>query len=201
MAIGIYLLWRFRESFSNFNITISCKDENTSKSILRVMYGMYKGSHFMGKGFGVWLSVRTLRKPAVRKFFFLPFVPLSVTHCSPNPVARPEEWMGKDKYLDSLEWIRRSIVSKGGVCLCTVYKINWSLHVFLEIISIKPLCVPFSILEAKTVLYYSFFPLYFAGFNYLKYFSWTMSFLHIHLTVKFEPRLLVFCSEAVEKFS
>lgn len=100
------------------------------QSILRVMYGMYKGSHFMGKGFGVWLSVRTLRKPAVRKFFFLPFVPLSVSHCSSNPVARPEEWMGKDKYLDSLEWIRRNIVSKGGVCLCTVYKINWFLHVF-----------------------------------------------------------------------
>ena len=69
LAIGIYLLWSFRDSFSNFNIIISYKDENTSKGILRVMYGMYEGGSFMGKGFGIWLSVRILWKPLSEDFF------------------------------------------------------------------------------------------------------------------------------------
>lgn len=37
----------------NLNISTSFKDEHKSKGVLRVMYGMGEGSHFMGKGFEV----------------------------------------------------------------------------------------------------------------------------------------------------
>lgn len=38
--------------FMNVNITTWFKDENNSRDILRVMYGMGEENHFMGKGFG-----------------------------------------------------------------------------------------------------------------------------------------------------
>lgn len=35
------------------NITTAFKDENKLEGILRVMYGIREGSHFLGTGFGV----------------------------------------------------------------------------------------------------------------------------------------------------
>ena len=108
LAIGIYLLWSFRDSFSNFNIIISYKDENTSKGILRVMYGMYEGGSFMGKGFGIWLSVRILWKPLSEDFFspFCPIISESFFTKSCSKAWRVNEcrqvfrqpWVDKEKY-------------------------------------------------------------------------------------------------------
>lgn len=56
--------------FMNFNITVQFKDENNSRGILRVTYGLSEGNHFMGKEFGSDLVLELLNNSSCQKNFF-----------------------------------------------------------------------------------------------------------------------------------
>lgn len=54
----------------NFNITTLFKNESNSRGILRVIYVMGEGNHFMGKGFVSDLVLELSNNTSCQKIFF-----------------------------------------------------------------------------------------------------------------------------------